>query len=212
METWIPTPVIAADPILRKMLPDWLNNPHLPAWTNLRARQNLSAYFKNPDGPPPHHPFEPGFLFQAGIAPLGKLPIKGVIWYQGESNATQDGANSPAIDPALNKHTFTTLIESWRRAFGNPELPFYFAQLPGLNRRWPLFREMQLEVAKEVPGTGMAVTIDVGHPTNVHPSDKQPVGERLARLALADVYQKSVNGRSPRVFNNQIMKMCLGRC
>ncbi|MFT4550345.1 MAG: sialidase-1, partial [Verrucomicrobiales bacterium] len=199
MQSWIPESVIAADPVLRKALPDWLNNPNLPSWTKLRARQNLKSYFAALDGPPPHHPFEPGFLYQAGITPFADFPIKGVIWYQGESDATQDGTNSPPIDPVLNKHTFITLINSWRSAFKNPTLPFYFVQLPGLNRNWPLFREMQREVSEEIPHTGMAVTMDVGHPTNVHPTNKRPVGERLANLALADVYKKKMIGHSPRV-------------
>lgn len=187
MASWIPEATLLADPDLRKLVTTpWHleNHSRYPKWCGRRGRQNLVKYFELPDGPVPNHPFQPGFLYTAGVTPFTDLPVKGVIWYQGESNATQDGANSPAIDPAWNRHLFTTLIDSWRDAWQAPELPFIFAQLPGLNRNWPLFREMQSEVSRADPHTHMAVTIDVGHPTNVHPIDKQPVGQRMADLAL----------------------------
>ncbi|MGI9240820.1 MAG: sialate O-acetylesterase, partial [Verrucomicrobiales bacterium] len=152
--------------------------------------------------PTPHHPFEPGFLYAAGIRPLEGMALRGFLWYQGESNATEGGAGTAAIDPAMNKSKFVSLIESWRDAWGDRSLPFYFVQLPGLNRDWALFREMQLQVSQEIPDTGMAVTIDVGHPTNVHPIDKRPVGERLARMALEKIYGKAVSGLSPTLLRS----------
>ena len=176
MESYIPTANSSG----------WLDDPDMPAWCRERARDNLAAWLEKPAAPTPHHPFEPGFLFEAGMRPLLPMALQGFLWYQGESDATASGAGSPAIDPAANKKTFVSLISSWRDAWNDPTLPFYFVQLPGLNRDWPLFREMQLEVSQEVPHTGMAVTIDVGHPTNVHPADKRPVGERLAQLAVGN--------------------------
>ena len=89
------------------------------------------------------------------------------------------------------------MIGSWRKTWANPELPFIFAQLPGLNRNWPLFREMQFKVADGDPHTRMAVTIDVGHPTNVHPGDKQPVGYRMAEIALGNAASSSADILSP---------------
>ena len=188
MESWIPESTLLADSELQRLVIfPWYseNHPDYPKWCGLRGRQNLAKYFVSQDGAVPHHPFQPGFLFDAGVAPLSKFPISGILWYQGESNATQDGANSPPIEPEWNRRLFTTLIRSWREAWQTPELPFVFAQLPGLNRDWPLFREMQLETAAADPDVHMAVTIDVGHPTNVHPPDKRPVGRRMAELALA---------------------------
>lgn len=188
MESWIPESTLLADPELQRLVTiPWYseNHPNYPKWCGLRGRQNLAKYFASPDGPVPHHPFEPGFLFEAGIAPFSKFPVSGFLWYQGESNATQDGANSPPINPAWNHRLFLSLISSWREVRQARELPFVFAQLPGLNRNWPLFREMQLETAAADPNVHMAVTIDVGHPTNVHPPDKRPVGRRMAELALA---------------------------
>lgn len=184
MESYIPTANSSG----------WLDDANMPAWCRERGRDNLAAWLEKRVLPAPHHPFEPGFLFDAGMRPLVPMALRGFLWYQGESNATASGAGSPAIDPAANKKKFVSLINAWRKAWDDPKLPFYFVQLPGLNRDWPLFREMQLEVSQEVPHTGMVVAIDVGHPTNVHPADKRPVGERLAQLALG-------NGNSPVVKN-----------
>lgn len=89
--------------------------------------------------------------------------------------------------------------------------------MPGLNRDWKLFREMQLEISQTVSDVGMAVVIDVGHPNNVHPVDKKPVGDRLARLALARTYRLEIvasgpsptgiefgNGQAKVVFDQQL--------
>ena len=103
------------------------------------------------------------------------FPVRGVLWYQGESNATVDGGRGAPVAKAINRRKFEALIGSWRRAWRDDSLPVLFVQLPGLNRNWPLFRQMQLEVAQEDEHAGMAVTIDVGHPTNVHPANKRPV-------------------------------------
>jgi len=198
METYIPREVMARDPGLRKLLPGWYRNPDYPQWCRERGAYNLSEWLADPVPPVPRHPFEPGFLFDAGMRPLVPFSIRGFLWYQGESNATVDGAGGPAVAANVNRHKFTALIQSWREVWGDATLPFYYAQLPGLNRDWELFREMQDEVDRDVPYTGMAVTIDVGHPTNVHPPAKAPVGERLALLALRDTYGKTVAAEGPR--------------
>ena len=79
----------------------------------------------------PAHPYQPGFLFDAAIAPLKKMAIKGVIWYQGESNATFT-ADSTAMDASLNKRKLALLIKSWRRYTQNEQLPFIIIQLPAV--------------------------------------------------------------------------------
>ena len=190
METYIPLEALESDPKLAPLLGDWMGNPGMPAWVRRRGGQNLVAWKSNPTGMRPHHPFEPGFLFEAGMRSLVPMSNAGFLWYQGESNATQDGAGSPAIDLGINEHKFKTLIRSWRDVWGDETLPFYFAQLPGLNRDWPVFREMQRKVAADLDGVGMVVTLDLGHPTNVHPNAKKPVGERFARQALAKTYRQ----------------------
>lgn len=189
MESWIPNDEKSAN---------WLEGGMLPQWVQGRAAMNLSHWKDNPAAPTPHHPFEPGFLYEAGIDPFTGLGVKGVIWYQGESNATTDGAGSPAMDPKKNFELHRKLIESWRAAWNDSELPFYFVQLPGLNRDWSAFREVQSKIDLLVPNTHMAVTLDLGHPTNVHPKDKQSVGERLAKLALKHSYNRDLVAEAPR--------------
>ncbi|NNE91010.1 MAG: sulfatase-like hydrolase/transferase, partial [Verrucomicrobiales bacterium] len=191
MEAWIPG---------ESRNPNWLENAELPKWVAGRARHNLTNWIEaGSAAPTPHHPFEPGFLFDAGVRPFTKLPVRGVLWYQGESDATEDGAGSPPIDPKKNFAIHRRLIESWRMEFGDEKLPFYFVQLPGLNRDWPAFREVQQQVDLLVPNTHMAVTLDAGHPTNVHPKNKRPVGERLARLVLKHDFRRSVVADAPRL-------------
>ena len=190
MEAWIPDN--APDP-------NWIENPDLPEWVAGRAELNLTHWVENDIAPAPHHPFEPGFLFRAAVKPFTNLAMRGTIWYQGESNATVDGAGTPAMDPAKNFALHKQLIESWRAEFRDEDMPFYFVQLPGLNRNWQPFREVQSKIDLLVPNTHMAVTIDVGHPTNVHPTDKKPVGERLARLALKYEYGNDLIAEAPRM-------------
>jgi sialate O-acetylesterase len=92
-----------------------------------------------------------------------------------------------------------TLVTDWRAQWKRPKLPFFFVQLPAMKRpHWPAFRASQQRVHDSLPHTGMVVTIDLGHPTNVHPREKQPVGERLESLAMAHVYGKPNRGRGPR--------------
>lgn len=197
MESYLPRETIETDPKLKPLVDRWFENPAYPAWCAGRGRLNISAWLAHPVPPSPHHPFEPGFLFEAGMRPLLPFALKGFIWYQGESNATVDGSRGSPVDPKINGHKLVSMIQGWRRLWNDPELPFYFVQLPGLNRPWAPFREMQLTVSRTVPHTGMAVTIDVGHPTNVHPSRKKPVGHRLARLALARTYGRDIVASGP---------------
>ena len=200
MESWIPESTLLDHPDLQELVTiPWYqeNHPSYPKWCELRGRQNLKKYFELPDGPIPNHPFKPGFLFDAGVTPFTQLPVTGVIWYQGESNATEDAGHRRPMNPVWNRKLFTSLIDSWRDAWQAPKLPFIFAQLPGLNRNWPLFREMQLKVANGDPNTHMAVTIDVGHPSNVHPTDKRPVGQRMAEIALGGARSPSADILSP---------------
>ena len=200
MEAHLPREDFLRDEKLRGLLNEWWKNPEYPRWCRERAALNLTEWLEEPvkEQEPPH-PFAPSFLWNAGVAPLLPFPVKGVLWYQGESNATIDGGAGPAVAKEVNRRKFEALIQAWRGAWEDDRLPVYFVQLPGLNRDWELFREMQLEVSREVPGVGMAVTIDVGDATNVHPTRKRPVGERLAGLALEKTYGLAVEGESPVV-------------
>jgi sialate O-acetylesterase len=196
-EAWVSREALAENPHTRSLVAgDWLANPALAGWCAERARDNLAPALAGRatvpgDGLGPAHPFKPGFMWEAGVAPFVPLAIRGVCWYQGESNAesSERVAQHEAILPVL--------VADWRRAFGY-ELPFGIVQLPGMNRPdWPAFREGQRRLAERIPGTGLVVTIDLGDPREVHPADKRPVGERLAAWALASVYGREGPGVGP---------------
>lgn len=129
-------------------------------------------------------PYMPTALYNGMITPLVPFAIKGAIWYQGESNTAK---------PELYRTLLPNMIENWRGEWNEGEFPFYFVQIApfnyGDNTRSQLLREAQM-MALKVPHTGMAVTLDIGNPDNVHPGDKKDVGERLARWALAKDYKK----------------------
>jgi sialate O-acetylesterase len=131
----------------------------------------------------------PTHLSNGMVQPLVGLPVRGVIWYQGESNAG---------DPAGYEELFPALIRDWRARFGVLDLPFYWVQLAAFRTGadWPALREAQRHTLA-LPRTGMAVTIDVGNPTDIHPRDKRSVGERLARCALFDTYGREVVPAGP---------------
>lgn len=187
-----------AVPEFRGLTKDWNTSKNYPKWCQGRAKLNLTHWLADPEcsKKTPPHPFAPTFLWKAGPARFAPMPVKGVIWYQGESNAGRDGTPEAATSGDLNKKKFGMLLESYRAIWGK-NLPVYYVQLPGLNRKWPVFREWQLEASREFKNVGMAVTMDLGHPTNVHPNQKKPVGERLARLALQGTYGKDVVPNGP---------------
>lgn len=169
-ESWIDRQTLQQDfPLILK---DWLDNDFVQAWARGRAAKNLDS--KNTGKH--RHPYEPCYLFEAGIMPLAGYPIKGVIWYQGESNAHNF---------EVHEKLFGLLVDSWRSYWNNPDLPFYFVQLSSIGRpSWPWFRDSQRRLAEKLTHAGMAVSSDLGDSLDVHPKNKRPVGERLARLAL----------------------------
>ncbi|MFZ0304551.1 MAG: sialate O-acetylesterase [Terracidiphilus sp.] len=135
----------------------------------------------------------PGMLWNGMIAPLTPFPIRGAIWYQGESNASLERA-------PIYSRLFEDMIEDWRQQWGVGEFPFLFVQIANYNAGpgdgWPLLREQQLKTL-ELHNTGMAVTIDIGNPTNIHPTDKLDVGLRLARWARVLTYGEKLEDSGP---------------
>ena len=126
-----------------------------------------------------------GGRFNGMIAPLAPFPFRGVLWYQGEDNAG-DYSTYAALLPAM--------IADWR-ALWKRELPFLIVQLPAYNHQrrpdgttWAAMREVQARIAREVPGCGLAVTFDNPDPDQLHPKNKRTVGNRLAGVALRQVY------------------------
>lgn len=163
----------------------WLNNETFHPWLAERARENWGSLM---DPLIHHHPFEPGYLFQSAVLPIAPFPVKGILWYQGESNATH-----PESYPQIMKR----VIEDWRKAWGY-ELPFYSVELPRISNRsrWPEFRAQQRKTF-QIPPTGIVSLIDEGHPTDVHPHHKRVVGHRLAWLVLRQLYKNTTAPISP---------------
>nr|WP_067056435.1 sialate O-acetylesterase [Mucilaginibacter sp. L294] len=171
-----------------------INGSWCETWTNKAALQDdplLSGYIGQ---------HQSSTLFNGMIAPLTNLAIKGFTWYQGENNQKM----VPLSDyTKLN----AALIKGWRAEFNQGEMPFYYVQItpfddsgdnnPTLNYL-AKFRETQANVRASVPGAGMVVTMDAGEVTNHHPKYKKQVGERLALLALNNVYGKPAQSIGPQ--------------
>ncbi len=172
-QAFVPRAVLAADTLL--------NHRYLePYLQSARSHEHIDGGFT----------FEkvtrPYLLYNAMIYPLRHLSIRGFCWYQGESNRTE-----------RESYTLLTqsLIRSWRQAFAQGDLPFYYVQVAPFFYDQPdstladyaYFREAQEKIAT-LPNTGMVITMDVGESNNLHPINKKPVGERLAAMALNREY------------------------
>lgn len=132
-------------------------------------------------------------VYNAMIAPILPFTLRGALWYQGEAHYGTSGSYAVEL-PAL--------IGNWRAAWGNENLVFLIVQLPQFAPPsqpwdWTLVRDAQLKTAMTVPNTGLAVTIDVGDPANLHPANKEPVGQRLALAAEAVAYGMDVPFSGP---------------
>lgn len=140
---------------------------------------------------------QPTLLYNQMIRPLQAFPLKGVIWYQGESNAYPASA-------LRYRQQFTSLIEQWRGERGQPRLPFLWVQLAsyvagadqGDLSPWALLRESQ-SMALALPATAQVVSIDIGEPHNIHPGNKQEVGYRLALAARHVAYGEQLVYSAP---------------
>ncbi len=141
----------------------------------------------------------PTLLYNQMVHPLLPFPVKGVLWYQGESNADR------YEDAVAYRALFAGMIRDWRRRWALGDVPFLWAQLPNymppdtapaLHSNWATLRESQA-AALALPNTGQAVTVDVGETDNIHPRDKQDVGARLALVARRLVYGQAVEASGP---------------
>jgi len=170
---------------------DWLNNDFIQDWARGRAKKNIAKALAN--NPLQRHPYQPCYMWEAGILPLEHFDIKGVIWYQGESNAHNKDAHAKL---------FQLLVKGWREYWNNLDLPFYFVQLSSIERpSWPWFRDSQRLLLDKLNNVGMAVCSDLGDPKDVHPRKKLEVGQRLAALALNKTYGFSNIVPSGPLFN-----------
>ncbi len=196
-EAWTSGPTLAADPELAALATDYDREAEsaatehqqaLAQWEQ-RAAKAKAAGTEAPRRPQPPRALrpqhKPAALFNAMVAPLTPFAIRGAIWYQGENN----GSRGQGL---LYRKLFRSMIEDWRGEWGLGPFPFLFVQLANYARvppqsTWPELREAQAR-ALGLINTGMAVTIDIGNPTDIHPRNKQDVGLRLALAARAVAY------------------------
>jgi sialate O-acetylesterase len=159
-------------------------------WKAKRAAgEKVGRQPQMPEGP--EHPKRPAAYFNGMLHPLQEFAIKGAIWYQGENEGNRELGEE-------YRTTFRLMIESWRKAWGQGDFPFIFVQLAGHKKveevphdaPWARLRDSQTRTWRNVPNTGMAVAIDAGLTTNIHPPYKDLVGKRLAAQALEVAYGK----------------------
>jgi sialate O-acetylesterase len=201
-ETWTRLTALSEDAALAPVLGSWgkmterESDALLRDKDEQRQREEAKAQGK-PEPPFPWHPqllsWGPGMLWNGMIAPLTPFAIRGVIWYQGESNSKLERA-------PLYERVFSTLIKDWRREWGEGEFPFLFVQISNFksdaNEDWATLREQQRRTL-ELRNTAMAVTIDIGNADDVHPTDKVDVGLRLALAARALSYGEDISYSGP---------------
>lgn len=211
-EAWTSCAALRFDPVLRNLLDrqaqaaaaypsrlaEWRRAMDAHRQEADKARQEGREPPRPPAQPqdPAESPQRPGGLYNAMIAPLIPYAIRGVIWYQGESNAGEAW---------LYRRLFPAMIRNWRANWGQGDFPFLFVQLAPYTRikpepgdsKWAELREAQLLTALNVPNTAMAVITDLGDEDDIHPRRKAPVGERLALAALAKAYARKVEYSGP---------------
>ena len=205
-QSWISHPALEHDAALKYVLDEWDSTLTRYPPAKQRYDEQLADWNKavaeaiaqgkrapNRPNPPlgPGHQNTPAGLYNGMIAPLTPYAIRGVIWYQGESNASEAHA-------FRYRRLFGGMIEDWRDHWGEGDFPFLFVQLANFqtNGWWPLLRESQSETLR-LANTGMAVAIDVGESKDIHPKNKQDVGLRLALAARAIAYHQPVEYSGP---------------
>jgi sialate O-acetylesterase len=199
-EAWMRRAIIPA----ALTTPGWTtNDTNLEPWCNGRALVQLGTLIGTAPGDDmgPNHSFKPAFIWNAGPARLAPFAIRGVLWYQGESNALshigEPGVTNPKWRVDQHETLFPLLVSDWRAQWGQGNFPFLVCQLSSISETgydsdfWPEFRDYQRRATAGLPNMGLAVTSDIGNASNVHPTNKRDVGKRLARWA-----QKYVHGDS----------------
>jgi sialate O-acetylesterase len=201
-EAWTSFQGLTSDASLMPVFAAWgdMMDGQTDMWLIKAADSRADEAAESGHAPKPKHAWRPepaswgpAALYNGMVAPAIGYGIKGVIWYQGESNA--GAARAPIYDKV-----FGALIADWRRHWQQGNFPFLFVQLADYKASprdlWPTIRDAQRRTLSLI-NTGMAVTIDIGDPANVHPSDKQTVGQRLALAARSIAYGEKIEFTGP---------------
>jgi len=201
VEAWASFDALASDASLMPAFASWAKFADAQTRVSLieaeEKREDAAAEAAHQ--PKPRHPWhpapeswEPAQLYNGMIAPVTPYTIKGVIWYQGETNSAPERA------PLYSK-LFSTMIRDWRSQWNEGTLPFLYVQISSFNsppESWGMLRDQQRRTLS-VANTAMAVSLDIGLADNVHPPDKQTVGGRLALAAEALAYGKQIEYSGP---------------
>ncbi len=196
-----------------KWSPEKAEAKHAVQLANWQKRVDAARKAKKREPRRPRKPRDPALnqnhpanLFNGMIAPLIPYAIRGVIWYQGERNArTIDTATRYRVQMPM-------MIQDWRQRWGRGDFPFGIVQLPnfkarsdkpGVSTAWAVIRESMLQTLG-LKNTGVAITIDVGEARDIHPKNKQAVGDRLACWALAEVYGHDIVASGPLVRSSSV--------
>jgi sialate O-acetylesterase len=203
IESWMSQSATEFSPTFNELNQDWM--PDIKSQGDV-----LVKYYDRDVNPRPERPKAkrgvggapnvPSFTYNAMLAPLWRYGIKGALWYQGESNAGR---------AYQYRDLMKTMITDWRAQFGQGDFPFFIVQLanymakvekPGRSE-WAELREAQL-MATELPNVGMATIIDIGDADDIHPTNKQDVGHRLAQSALKIAYEQRIAPSGPTYKNH----------
>lgn len=214
-EAWIRRDLLENKELYAALLERWAKTE--ATWTAEKAKadydKKLAAWetqcekAKEAGKPAPRKPRKPGNpltgqhrpanLYNGRLAPIMPYAMRGVVWYQGETNAGR---------AYQYRDMFPLMIQNWRDAWGQGDFPFYWVQLADfmseqpdpVESSWAELREAQTMTMDRLPNTGQAVIIDIGEASDIHPKNKQEVGFRLARWALANQYEVGIPFRSPQ--------------
>lgn len=203
-EAWTPREVLTSDTVLTKYIDRWKFIQENAGKDSVAYQKDLSNWELNKKGKMPEEPQtfyyfkrpwrEPSVLFNGMIDPVIPFSVKGVLWYQGESNV---GYASEYYD------LFTKMINAWRNRWNRANMPFYFVQISAFGyanmNAAAEVREAQYLTSKNIPNTAMAVTIDLGNMANIHYTKKAPVGYRLALITLNKDYGEKINFKGPEL-------------
>jgi sialate O-acetylesterase len=190
-ESWVRRDILEKDETYKDLIASWeeREKQYEGAEEGSQERRGLENQMRGN--------FRPGNIYNGVLKPTIGYGIRGVIWYQGESNAGR---------AYQYRDLFPLMIQSWRDEWGIGDFPFYWVQLADFQAEkaepaesaWAELREAQTMTLDKLPRTGQAVIIDLGEGRDIHPRNKLDVAKRLARLALAEVYGEDIVHQSPR--------------